>query len=99
MSSLSSRVEDKGFALSVEDEVLDYLAEVGYDGVFGARPLKRVVQREVERGLAMLILKGEVGGGDDVRVYIDGTDRVKLEVRKGEEGEVEEEEGEVMKIN
>ncbi|GMH62935.1 hypothetical protein TrST_g9897 [Triparma strigata] len=98
MSSLESRVHDKGFTLSVEDDVLDYLAEIGYDGVFGARPLKRVVQREVERGLAMLILKGEVGGGDDVRVYIDGTDRVKLEVRKGEEGEVEEEEGEVMKI-
>ncbi|GMH98136.1 hypothetical protein TrVE_jg1183 [Triparma verrucosa] len=98
MSSLESRVHDKGFTLSVEDDVLDYLAEIGYDGVFGARPLKRVVQREVERGLAMLILKGEVGGGDDVRVYIDGTDRVKLEVRKGEEGEGEEEEGEVMKI-
>ncbi|GMH60675.1 hypothetical protein TL16_g03101, partial [Triparma laevis f. inornata] len=68
MKGLERRVEEKGFSLSVEEEVLDYLAEVGYDGVFGARPLKRVIQREVEKQLAQLILKGEVGEGDDVRV-------------------------------
>ena len=75
---------DKGFSLSVGSDVLDYLAAIGYDGVFGARPLKRVIQREVERGLARLILGGEVEEGDVVRVRVDETsDRVVLDVDKG----------------
>ena len=95
MKGLEGRVRDRGFKLDVSDDVLDYFAEAGYDGVFGARPLKRVIQREVERELARLILSDGVGDGDLVRVGVDkGSDMVKLKVVRGgaekEEGEVEE---------
>ena len=76
MKGLEGRVADKGFSLSVGDDVLDYLATIGYDGVFGARPLKRVIQREVERELARLILGSEVEEGDVVRVGVEGAPRV-----------------------
>ena len=83
MNNLEERVKDRGFKIKVQDEVLDYLAEIGFDGVFGARPLKRVIQREVERGLAKMILASEVGEGDLVHVGVDENDRVKLSVVAG----------------
>jgi ATP-dependent Clp protease ATP-binding subunit ClpB len=83
MSNLEERVKDRGFKIRVRDEVLDYLAEIGFDGVYGARPLKRVIQREVERQLAKMILSSEVGEGDIVDVEIDENDRVKLSVVVG----------------
>lgn len=83
MSNLEERVKDRGFKIRVREEVLDYLAEIGFDGVYGARPLKRVIQREVERWLAKMILSSEVGEGDLVDVEIDENDRVKLSVVVG----------------
>jgi len=80
MQNLEDRVKDRGFKIEVGDEVLDYLAEIGFDGVFGARPLKRIIQREVERGLAKMILSSEVNDGDTVVVGIDENDRVSLKV-------------------
>jgi ATP-dependent Clp protease ATP-binding subunit ClpB len=49
-----------------------YLADAGYDPVYGARPLKRVIQREVQDPLALALLKGEFGEGD--RVQVDAPD-------------------------
>ncbi|MGE5074058.1 MAG: AAA family ATPase, partial [Anaerolineae bacterium] len=59
---------DKGYRLEVTPEARAYLAEVGYDADFGARPLKRVIQREVQDPLALKILAGEVHEGDTLRV-------------------------------
>ncbi|HEX8993448.1 MAG TPA: ATP-dependent chaperone ClpB [Anaerolineales bacterium] len=59
---------DKGYGLDVTPKAREYLADVGYDADFGARPLKRVIQREVQDPLAIKILAGEVHEGDTVRV-------------------------------
>ena len=55
--------------LVVSDEAKRYLAERGYDPVYGARPLKRTIQRELQDPLAMKILQGEFAEGDTI--YVD----------------------------
>jgi ATP-dependent Clp protease ATP-binding subunit ClpB len=57
-----------GVALEVEEEVKVVLAEEGYDPIFGARPLKRVIQQRIQNPLAMRLLEEEVGEGARVRV-------------------------------
>jgi ATP-dependent Clp protease ATP-binding subunit ClpB len=57
---LRERIRDRRIELELTERAKARLAEWGYDPVFGARPLKRVIQREVETPLAKLILQGEV---------------------------------------
>jgi ATP-dependent Clp protease ATP-binding subunit ClpB len=64
---------------------LDWLAEAGYDPVYGARPLKRVIQRHLQDRLAGLLLEGEVKAGDRVQVVVDGD---ALSVERMEAGSV-----------
>jgi len=59
---------EKSFHLDVSDEARKYLADVGYDPDFGARPLKRAIQRELQDPLALKILSGEFSEGDTIRV-------------------------------
>jgi ATP-dependent Clp protease ATP-binding subunit ClpB len=59
---------DKGYGLEVSDTAREYLAEAGYDPSFGARPLKRAIQRELQDPLALKILAGEFDEGDTIRV-------------------------------
>ncbi len=61
-------LEEKGFHLDVTDAAREYLAEVGYNPDFGARPLKRAIQRELQDPLALKILSGEFHEGDTIRV-------------------------------
>jgi ATP-dependent Clp protease ATP-binding subunit ClpB len=58
LQRLRSRLQDKGFGLSVTDAALDLLAAAGFDAVFGARPLKRAIQHYIENPLAQTLLKG-----------------------------------------
>ena len=69
---LRKRLADRKLGLSVTAEAKALLAERGYDPIYGARPLKRVIQRDVQNPLAMKILAGEFGEGDTVAV---GTDK------------------------
>ena len=55
---LAKRLEEKKLGLQVNAEALDWLAGVGYDPVYGARPLKRAIQRELETPIAKAILAG-----------------------------------------
>ena len=59
---------DKGYHLDVTEAAREYLAEIGYDPDFGARPLKRVIQRELQDPLSLKILAGEVHEGDTLKV-------------------------------
>jgi len=68
LKRVSHLLEDKGFHLDVGDAARTYLAEVGYDPDFGARPLKRAIQRELQDPLALKILSGEFSEGDTIRV-------------------------------
>ncbi|GIV24671.1 MAG: chaperone protein ClpB [Bacteroidia bacterium] len=60
LNQLKARLEDQHIALAWEPEVVDYLAEVGYDVQFGARPLKRAIQQLILNPLAEKLLKGEI---------------------------------------
>ena len=65
---LRARLAAQGLALELDEAARGHLAELGYDPVYGARPLKRVIQREVQDPLALLLLEGQVHEGDVVFV-------------------------------
>ncbi len=65
---LEKRLEDRKIRISLTDEAKDLLAEKGFDPTYGARPLKRVIQREIQDRLAFQILNGEIKEGDYVVV-------------------------------
>ncbi|MBD2167377.1 ATP-dependent chaperone ClpB [Calothrix membranacea FACHB-236] len=67
---LRQRLSDRKMSLRLSDAALDFLAEVGYDPVFGARPLKRAIQRELETQIAKSILRGEFNDGDSIFVDV-----------------------------
>ncbi len=75
---LLKRVEDKKIAIDLTDAARDILAEHGYDPAFGARPLKRAIQRMVLDPLAIEILEGRVKEGDHVLVDANGKDGLSL---------------------
>jgi len=67
---LKQRLTDRKISLKLSSSALDFLAEVGYDPVFGARPLKRAIQRELETQIAKAILRGDFSDGDTIFVDI-----------------------------
>ncbi|MGJ3248745.1 MAG: ATP-dependent chaperone ClpB [Elainellaceae cyanobacterium] len=71
VQQLSKRLDDKKMSLRLTDSALDFLAEVGYDPVYGARPLKRAIQRELETQIAKSILRGEFHDGDTIYVDVE----------------------------
>ena len=73
LDRLRSRLIDRDMKLVVEDTAFDQLIEAGFDPVYGARPLKRAIQQQVENGLAQKILAGEFLPGDTIVVdAVDG---------------------------
>ncbi len=70
--ALAGRLRDRRLTLEVSDEAKLLLAERGYDPAFGARPLKRLIQREIGDTLAMAILEGRYVEGDTVSVTVEG---------------------------
>jgi len=61
-------LEERGFKLEVSAAARAYLADVGYDADFGARPLKRAIQRELQDPLAIKILAGDFHPGETIKV-------------------------------
>jgi ATP-dependent Clp protease ATP-binding subunit ClpB len=72
MSDLRKRLAERKITVALTDQARDLLAERGYDPAFGARPLKRTIQRLVENPLALEILAGRVGEGDHVVIEAKG---------------------------
>ncbi len=68
LRSFAKRLAERDMRLEVSDAAKDFLANVGYDPTYGARPLKRAIQRYLENGLAEDILGGRFGAGDTIRV-------------------------------
>jgi len=68
LAHLRRRLAERDMQLELSDAALDRLAEAGFDPVYGARPLKRAIQQQVENPLAQRILRGEFGPGATVRV-------------------------------
>jgi ATP-dependent Clp protease ATP-binding subunit ClpB len=69
---VSKRLAERKMTLQLTDSAVDFLAERGYDPAFGARPVKRVVQQELETALAKGILRGDFGEEDTVVVEAPG---------------------------
>jgi ATP-dependent Clp protease ATP-binding subunit ClpB len=65
---LRQRLQEKDLTLTLDDKSVQFLAETGYDPVYGARPLKRAIQQYLENPLAQAILQGEYQPGDDIHV-------------------------------
>ena len=72
LSEISERLEGQSMTLDVSDVALECLAEKGYDVRYGARPLKRVLNRQILNPLSRLVLEGSVLEGDTVRVRTRG---------------------------
>ena len=68
LTRLRERLAERGLALELSDDAKELVAEAGWDPTYGARPLKRALQRLVENPLALRLLEGEFGEGDTVRV-------------------------------
>ncbi|RMG78435.1 MAG: type VI secretion system ATPase TssH, partial [Chloroflexi bacterium] len=66
LERLQKLLEERELTLELTDAAKRYLAERGYDPVFGARPLKRAIQRELQDPLAMAILEGGAKPGDHI---------------------------------
>ncbi|MDY6214355.1 MAG: hypothetical protein SPH79_07690 [Schaalia hyovaginalis] len=69
---IAKRVEARDLRLSIADEARDLLADLGFDPVLGARPLRRAIQRETEGAQSERILFGEITAGQVVTVGVEG---------------------------
>jgi ATP-dependent Clp protease ATP-binding subunit ClpB len=68
MQRIAKLLEDRKITLVLEPKAREWLAEKGYDPAYGARPLKRVIQKELQDPLAELILSGEIKDGEQVTI-------------------------------
>ncbi|MDX6806527.1 ATP-dependent chaperone ClpB [Terrihabitans rhizophilus] len=82
MGRLRKLLEDRKITVELADSAREWLAEKGYDPAYGARPLKRVIQRNVQDELADAILRGEVHDGSTIRILANG-DRLVLDDGSG----------------
>jgi ATP-dependent Clp protease ATP-binding subunit ClpB len=67
---LINRLADRKIGLEMTEEAIDFVAEVGYDPLYGARPLKRAIQRELETAIAKGILRGDFKEGESIVVKV-----------------------------
>ncbi|HVY90263.1 MAG TPA: ATP-dependent chaperone ClpB [Hyphomonadaceae bacterium] len=73
LKRLEKILSERRITLSLNDKAMHWLAERGYDPVYGARPLKRAMQKEVQDPLARMILEGRIKDGDAVKVTVEGS--------------------------
>jgi len=89
LKKVRKNLAKSGIAMELDDRAMDMIADLGYDPQFGARPLKRVIQKELVNGLSKLVLSGELSDGDLVKV---STDKIGISFKIEEGVNVEEEE-------
>ncbi|MBM0742726.1 ATP-dependent chaperone ClpB [Phormidium sp. CLA17] len=76
---LEKRLTDRKMSLKLTDAAIDFIAEVGYDPVYGARPLKRAIQKELETAIAKAILRGDFHNGDTIFVDVGENERLSFQ--------------------
>jgi ATP-dependent Clp protease ATP-binding subunit ClpB len=72
VASVRRRLEERRLALELTEAARDFIATEGYDPVYGARPLRRFIQREVETKVGRALLSGEILDGATIVVDVDG---------------------------
>lgn len=70
LTDINKRLNDKNLSVKLSDEAKNFVVEGGYDPMYGARPMKRYLQKHVETLAAKLILSGEVGSGDTILINV-----------------------------
>ena len=70
INRLQKRLEDHHIQLELDDKAKNWLAENGYDAEFGARPLKRLIQQELENPLAIHLLAGDIRDNSTVQIGV-----------------------------
>ena len=84
LKKLFERIKDIGYHLSLSDKARDYIAEKGFDKQYGARPLKRAIQKYIEDVLAEEIVNSKLTEGDSISMDLDeGEDRLTVTIEKG----------------
>jgi ATP-dependent Clp protease ATP-binding subunit ClpB len=83
LGQLRKRLIDRGMDLELDDAARDLLGEAGFDPVYGARPLKRAIQQQIENPLAQQLLQGLYGPGDRIRVGVDHAGRLSFAKQVG----------------
>ena len=76
MARLRSRLQDRELDIALSDAAMNQLVEVGYDPVYGARPLKRAIQQEIENPLSLKLLAGDFVAGDIIKVDVGADDKL-----------------------
>ena len=84
LDKLYGRINDLGYQISLTDKAKDYIVDKGYDEKFGARPLKRAIQKLIEDPLAEEIVKSNLHEGDTIEIdRIDGNEDLTVKITKG----------------
>ncbi len=78
MTEVQTRLSEHGLKVELSGEARDWLAETGYDPAFGARPLRRVLQKHIESPLSIKLLAGEYTSGDEILVTVDENKQLKF---------------------
>ena len=76
LESLCKRLRNKGYNVNFSDKIIKFLAEEGFDPVYGARPLRRLIQREIENFLANKIISGELPEDKDIIVDLNKENKI-----------------------
>jgi ATP-dependent Clp protease ATP-binding subunit ClpB len=71
LDELVKRLAERDLSMQISEQALDELGLVGFDPVYGARPLKREIQKSIENPLAQALLAGEFSPGDQIRIDVD----------------------------
>jgi ATP-dependent Clp protease ATP-binding subunit ClpB len=68
LANLEKNLSKHNIKLKLEEKAKEWLSEEGYDPIYGARPLKRLIQREIQNQLAKMLIAGEISDGDEVKI-------------------------------
>ena len=71
LSQINERIKNLGVNLTFSEEVVEHLAKAGFDPVYGARPLRRAMQRQIEDSLSLELLEGNIAKGDNVQAVLE----------------------------
>ncbi len=90
MKSLYKRLNELGYEVRITDKAKDYIADKGYDANFGARPLKRAIQKYLEDPMAEQIIGAQISEGDTINIDLDTKkEEIIINIIKGGEKEKE----------
>ena len=90
LRNIFKRVEEMGYTLELTTQAKDFIADKGWDDQFGARPLKRAIQKYVEDALAEALIATPMGPGSKINIYLDeSSQEIKVNLIPSETKELE----------